>query len=135
MARVRLAIRPAAGNSHRASPVAAAKKGSLTNLMRLTLRLTGSPFFPPTGPFFRGSGRRQAAAVLPLRRGSQPSISHDANLIAVTSADGTKADINNVLVEVGIGPKAELGLRQPATRCGPAWVLDVTIGTIQKKSD
>src|SRR5882757_7655005 len=90
MARVPLAIQPTAGNSDPASRVAAAQKSYLNKLNALNTPLNRKPSLPPTGPF-GASGRRHAAAferVLHLRRGSQPSTGHDANLIAVTSADG-----------------------------------------------
>ena len=54
------AVEPIAGNSDLGSSVAAGKKATLTNLTRLTPRLTGSPFFP-SGAFLEHPGGHAGA--------------------------------------------------------------------------
>ncbi len=98
MVRVPLAIRPAAGNSDLANPVATGQKSYLNKLNALNAPLNRKPFLPPAGPL-EPSGRRHAAAVDVARR-QLAAIHHDGYLIAAKSANGTKANIDNVCAEV-----------------------------------
>ena len=98
-ARVPLAIQPTAGNSDLGTSVAEGPKSLLNKLNALNTPLNRNPFLPQLG-LLEPSGRRHAAAVDVARRQLAAIHCHDGYLIAAKSADGTKADIDNVRAEV-----------------------------------
>ena len=95
MARVPPAVEPTAGNSDLANPVATGQKSYLNKLNALNTPLNRNPFLPQLG-LLEPSGRRHAAAVDVARRQLAVIRCQDGYLIAANSADGAKADIDNV---------------------------------------
>jgi hypothetical protein len=85
---VPLSFQRFAGNSHRASLLAAAQKSYLNKLNALNTLLNRKPFLPQRGLFgASGRPRRGGRAASSLARGSQPSmVTTPIYLIAVMSA-------------------------------------------------
>ena len=99
MARVPLGIQPTAGNSDLRSSVAAGQESYLNKLNALNAPANRKRFLPQLG-LLEPSEQRHAAAVDVARRQLAAIHCHDGYLIAAKSADGTKADIDNVRAEV-----------------------------------